>query len=56
MNRNWTAASPALHLCLKQLSIYSDKNDKNKHWILTVHAAERGLSMYVHTRTQGSSK
>lgn len=45
MNHNWTVASPTLHLCFKQLSIYSNKNDKNKHWILTVHGTIRGLSM-----------
>lgn len=34
MNRNWTAVSPALHL--KQLLIYSIKNDKNAGFWLYV--------------------
>lgn len=51
MNRNWTAASPALQplpqttIDLQQKKKKEKKKDKNKHWILTVHATVRGLLM-----------
>lgn len=45
MNHNLTVVSPVLHLLLKQTIDLQHKNDKNKHWILTVHAAICGLSM-----------